>query len=222
MRCKKVFSVLILVAIALSVAGQMLLSASALDIKIASDQGATFSTSYIRITNDENELIIAPDSARGQIYSIIDQNPGIHFREICQVADRQTGVVQYHLQVLVAFKNISQFHDGRYTRYVVSNSTLHDGFTRTLVAAWNRPLDKQILSELYKNDKKRHAIAQLARALGMSRQAISAHVNKLQESGLVDLTSVGGEGTKYFALTGAARARMDFLSTRNIINCSLN
>nr|MDO8087900.1 winged helix-turn-helix transcriptional regulator [Candidatus Sigynarchaeum springense] len=180
-------------------------------------QGATFSTAYIHITNDENKLVIAPDSARGQILTIIEQHPGIHFREICQVANKEVGVVQYHVQVLMAFKNISQFRDGRYTRYVVINSTLHDGFTRTIVAAWNRPLDKQILSELYKDDKKRHTMARLARALGMSRQAISAHVNKLQKCGLVDLVSMDADGTKIFALTGPARTKLDFLSTRHVI-----
>ncbi len=218
MRCKKAFSVVILIAIALSAAGQLLLSAAAPEMRVTPDQTATFSTSYIRITNAENELIIEPDSARGQILAIIDQNPGIHFREICQMADRETGVVQYHVQVLMAFKNISQFRDGRYTRYVVNNSTLYDGFTRTIVSAWNRPLDKQILSELHKDDKKRLSIVQLARALGMSRQAISAHMNKLQENGLVDLVSVGGDGTKYFTVTGSARAKLEFLSARHIID----
>jgi predicted transcriptional regulator len=222
MMYKKVFSVVILIALALSAAGQLILSASAPELRITSNESATFSTSYIRITNAENELIIEPDSARGQILAIIDQNPGIHFREICQMADRQTGVVQYHVQVLMAFKNISQFRDGRYTRYVINNSTLYDGFTRIIVSAWNRPLDKQILSELYNNDKKKHCIAQLARNLGMSRQAISAHVNKLKESGLVDLISADGDGTKYFALTGPARAKLEFLSTRRVIDCSLN
>ncbi len=221
MRNKNLFPVLILIALALSAAGQLLLAATAPEMRITSNQSDTFSTSYIRITNADNELIIEPDSARGQIFAIIDQNPGIHFREICQMADRQTGVVQYHVQVLMAFKNISQFRDGRYTRYVINNSTLYDGFTRTLISAWNRPLDKQILSELYNNDKKKHSIAHLARALGMSRQAISAHVNKLQAIGLVDLTSVDGDGTKYFALAGTARAKLEFLATRHVIECDL-
>lgn len=186
----------------------------------SSNGTATFSTSYVHITNDENELVIAPGSARGQILSIIDRHPGIHFREICSVANKEVGVVQYHLQVLMAFKNISQFRDGRYTRYTVTNSTLYDGLAKAIVSAWNRPLDKQILSELYDKDKKKHSIAQLARTLGMSRQAISAHVNKLCKSGLVDLTSIGKDGTKNFALTDSARAKLEFFSTRRTIECS--
>ncbi|MEX2683618.1 MAG: winged helix-turn-helix transcriptional regulator [Candidatus Sigynarchaeota archaeon] len=220
MASKKLVFALFVISIVITTAGQLLFSTRAPDVGISSNHGVAFSTSYIHITNDENELIIAPDSTRGQIFSIIEQHPGIHFREICQVADKEVGVVQYHVQVLMAFKNISQFRDGRYARYVVNNSTLRDGFTRTIVAAWNHPLDKQILSELYKDDKKRHSIATLARTIGMSRQAISAHVKRLKSSGVVGLVSVDADGTKIFALTGPAKAKLDYLSTRHVIECN--
>lgn len=190
-------------------------------LNFISNQTSTFSTSYIHITNSDNKLTIDPGSVRGQIFSVIEQNPGIYFRGICQETGKEIGVVQYHVQVLMAFKNISQFQDGRYARYFINNSTLYDECGKLLVSAWNRPLDKEILSELYNNDKKKHCINQLANNLGVSRQAISSHVNKLKAQGLLEFTSSDGYVAKSISLTSLARMKLDFLSTRDIIKFTM-
>lgn len=196
---------------------QCLLSIGHTELLVTSNQAFTFSTSYMYITDGNNKLIVDATSVRGQILSVIEQNPGIYFREICLITDRENGLVQYHLQVLVDFKNVSKYQDGRYVRYFAGNSSLYDELGKIAMSAWNRPIDRSILAKLYDAGKKRHTIKELAAALGVSRQAISAHVNRLKRLGLTTLLLGDDSVAKTVSLTKAAIVKLEILNSCGII-----
>jgi len=215
---KKTIIIMLFILVALSTSWQSALSIKSSTMNITTYKTFVFSTSYMHITNSDNKLIIEPGSVRAQIFSVIEQNPGIYFREICQVTGKEIGLVQYHLQVLMAFKSINQYQDGRYARFFVSNSTIFDEFGKLLVSAWNRHIDRKIISDLY-TDKKRQSINQLAGSLGVSRQTISSHVNRLKDQGLLKFITIDGDACKYVALTEQAVAKLDALNIAGVLNC---
>lgn len=57
---------------------------------------------------------------RCQIFSYINQNPGVQFRALCSILCLPVGLVEYHLGVLVRAGLVSFIRDGRYKRFFVS------------------------------------------------------------------------------------------------------
>jgi len=208
-KCKKLLATLIFISLVLSTSWQLFISIKVPVIHFTSNQTFTFSTSYIHITDDDNHLIIDASSVRGQILTLIDSQPGIHFREICQLTEREIGVVQYHVNVLMDFNKIVPYQDGRYVRYFINNSATYDECMRLVASSWNRPVDRAILSALYDDDSEKYYINRLARKLGMSRQVISTHVKKLKERGLVEIELI--DGMKCISLSDVTRSKLDFL-----------
>jgi len=213
---KKTIIVVIFITLALSTCWQLFLSSRIPELDLTSNQTFTFSTSYMHITDDNNELIIDAGSMRSQILTTIDQHPGMYFRELCKITGKEVGVIQYHVQILMNFKKICPYQDGRLVRYFINNSTLYDDFTKLVVSTWNRPIDKQILSEFYSTDNKKHRINQLARIIGVCRQTMSFHVNKLKECGLLQVEVV--DGIVRVSLTDAAMDKLDFVINEGIVN----
>lgn len=58
-----------------------------------------------------------PPSTRDSIFSLIEDNPGIHFREIQRRAGLAVGQVEYHLYQLEKDERIVSREDGKVKRY---------------------------------------------------------------------------------------------------------
>ena len=68
---------------------------------------ATYGTSKVAGTQD-GPKDAETASTREIIFRTIEENPGIHFRELCRLLNKQTGVIQYHLKVLETREGIAR------------------------------------------------------------------------------------------------------------------
>lgn len=124
---------------------------------------------------------------RLQIYNYIRENPGMHFRGICNDLGLSVGVVQYHLRVLEKAGLIDQHTDGQNVRYFE-----HNAFTRTdekLISLIRHDTTGKILSLLSENGSVLHK--NIANYLGISSQALSWQMNQIKNVGIVNAVKTG-------------------------------
>ncbi len=124
---------------------------------------------------------------RLQIYNYIKENPGVHFRGICNGLSLSVGVVQYHLIVLEHAGLINSFTDGQNKRFFE-----HTAFKATdakLTSLMHHDTAAKILTTLARNDTVLHR--DLACSVGISSQALSWQMNQLKNTGLVNAEKVG-------------------------------
>lgn len=132
-------------------------------------------------------------STRTQIYSFIKNNPGIHFRGICNSLNLSIGLAQYHLGLLTKAGLISTFRDWRYKRYFKSNK-----FTKremSIISLLRHQTAERILSILLKKQHASHN--ELASKLSISSQALTYQMKRLEKVGFVQRTKDGLK-TVYF------------------------
>lgn len=142
--------------------------------------------SFTRITGDDNKLIVndRAQTTRDHVLAVIEANPGIHFRDICRQLKKEIGVVQYHVYILKRFGLVSSMRDGRFTRYFAKDAVL-DEAGKNVVAAWQRPVERAIIQALLDSGGQPVPVATVARACGVTPQAVTWHLNRLVTSGLV-------------------------------------
>jgi DNA-binding transcriptional ArsR family regulator len=146
--------------------------------------------SFTRITDNDNHLIMGDKAAgvsgsttRERIFALIDDNPGIHFRDICRRLEKQIGVVEYHVYILKKFGFITANRDGRFTRFYTKTAALDD-VARNVIAAWQRPIEKTILSQLIASPDS-VPVRAVVQATGVTTQAVTWHLNRLVSCGLI-------------------------------------
>ncbi len=147
--------------------------------------------SFTRITDDDKNLIMrngseSTTSTRESILALIQDNPGIHFRDICRQLKKEIGVVQYHVYILQKFGHVTSTKDGRYTRYFVKAQQLDD-VARVIISAWQRPVERSIIVTLL-DDKNPASIKDMAFSCSVTTQAINWHVNRLKENHILTST----------------------------------
>jgi predicted transcriptional regulator len=156
--------------------------------------------------SQEDELL--SQKTRNEIYQLIENNEGIHFREICRKLDKKMGVVQYHISVLEKSGLIRAVKDGRYKCFFsLKNNvnvykpqqelTFEQKRTREgLIAAMKRDTPKSIINHLIKEGKASHQT--LAEICGVSPQAITFHCQRLSNINLIQPTKIGRQ--KFYIL----------------------
>jgi len=147
------------------------------------------------VFNKENSIELEQDS-RLRIYNVIKENQGIHLREICRKLDKKMGVIQYHIHVLEKANLIDSLKEGRYRRFFIHND---NGVNQKIVMCFlQRESSRKILEYLlFNEDKTSHG--ELAEFLGISSQAITWHMKKLEGKGVVTFEKCGKQ--KYYMLT---------------------
>ncbi|MCW4023876.1 MAG: winged helix-turn-helix transcriptional regulator [Candidatus Bathyarchaeota archaeon] len=124
---------------------------------------------------------------RNQIYVFIKDNPGVHFRGICDGLCLSVGVVQYHLDVLGHAGLIVAYADGQNVRFF-----LQGAFSETdmqLISLMRHQTTGQILLILAQNENALHR--DIAATLGLSSQALTWQINQLREAGYVCAEKTG-------------------------------
>ena len=71
----------------------------------------------------EEAVVLTP---RDKIYSVIVQNPGLHFREIQRRTGVATGALQYHTDYLKKKSFIREEKEGKFSRFYALNSQVKD------------------------------------------------------------------------------------------------
>ncbi len=115
---------------------------------------------------------------RSQMYSYINQNPGIQFRAITSALCLPVGLVEYHLGVLVKAGLVSFVRDGRYKRFFVSNR-FGKGET-ALICLLRHKTAKRIFEVLL--HKKELSHCRLAEEVAISSQALTWQMKTLRNT----------------------------------------
>lgn len=126
-------------------------------------------------------------STRAEIYALIQDTPGVHFRGICDSLALSIGMVQYHLGVLVSAGLVSVYSDGKMQRYFEAGKyTPKKMKVISLLRHKNCGAILKILS-----DKKVVMHGELAAQLSITSQGLTWQMNRLKKEGVIQETSNG-------------------------------
>jgi len=134
-----------------------------------------FSPSTMMQTSTQSVL---DNDTRAEIYSYIDENPGMQFRAICTGLCLPVGLVQYYLAGLTKAGLISYIRDGKYKRFFVSKR-----FSKREMAAISllrHKTIKRIVQVLL--CKKELSHCRLAYEVSVTSQALTWQMNSLKST----------------------------------------
>jgi predicted transcriptional regulator len=135
--------------------------------------------------NEDSRLL--NQSTRIEIYNFVKNNPGIHFRGICDNLGLSVGVVQYHVGLLTRAGLLLVHRDRQYKRYF---ETKRFGETEMkMISLLKHKTVRRILTVLSERDSIFHK--DLAVKLDISSQALTWQMNRLRKTGLVDAVKEG-------------------------------
>ena len=148
-------------------------------------------------------------STRIEIYDFVKNNPGIHFRGICNNLGLPIGVVQYHLGLLTCAGLLSVRRDGRYKRYFRSKKFGENEMK--IISLLRHETAGKILSILLEKQSVSHK--DLSSKLGISSQALTWQINRLRKVGLIDFATEGMKVRYLLAQENAAMVKrcLDFI-----------
>jgi predicted transcriptional regulator len=113
--------------------------------------------------------------SRRKIYEIIEENPGLHFREL----ERRTGIaigsLQYHLEFLQKKHLIKTFRQGKFLRYYsVKESVVEE---KAAMSFLRKPSARKIILFLF--DKGKANNLDISKAVELSPSTTSWHLDQL-------------------------------------------
>jgi predicted transcriptional regulator len=149
-----------------------------------------FSMFNLRSQNEASTLL--NQSTRMNIYSFVENNPGLHFRALSKELNLPVGVLQYHLGLLVSKGLLSTYQDGRYKRYF--NSKRFSEAAMKVISLLRNGTSGKILTTLFTKPQTTHK--DLAIRLHISSQALSWQMRRLEKMGVVS-KSLDGLSVKY-------------------------
>ncbi len=120
---------------------------------------------------------------REKIFRSINQNPGLHFREIQRRTEIATGSLQYHIDYLKKKNLVRQEKDGKYVRYY-STCGEQLGENEKLMALLRKESMRRIILFLLTGSRANNE--RISKAVELAPSTVSWHLKKLVESGLVD------------------------------------
>ena len=123
---------------------------------------------------------------RKLLYNIINENPGIHLRELARVSNLPLKTCSWHLVILKKFEfiKVSQFKN----QYCFGNVNISDELLKIHYILRNE-LNKKILSELIQSSTT--TIPVLSDKLSIQRRTIQYHVNEMERLGLIEKIQEG-------------------------------
>jgi predicted transcriptional regulator len=130
----------------------------------------------------DGSYLSANMSTRGEIMAYILTNPGVYLREISDDLALPMGVVQYHLWVLGKNGELEECRSGRYRRFF--GAARYPETKRKVLSLLRQGTAGRILSSL-SEEPLTHM--KLAAILGISSQALSWHVRRLREMGMIEI-----------------------------------
>ena len=128
-------------------------------------------------------------TTRGEIMAYILANPGVYLREMSEDLGLSLGVVQYHTWVLTRNGEVEEYRSGRYRRFFGTGRYQEE--ERVVISLLRQGTTGRILEALAGDGPLTHMA--LARALGISSQALSWQMKRLKETGIVQEVSVQGQ-----------------------------
>ncbi|MFB6183315.1 MAG: winged helix-turn-helix transcriptional regulator [Haloarculaceae archaeon] len=128
---------------------------------------------------DEMELDL---ESRRNIFQVVDDTPGIHFREILRRLDYAKGTVQYHLRWLASHDLVETDRDGEYTRYYPARQL--DSEDKEALSALRRTYSREVVAHLVADGPL--TTTELAERIDKSRSTVSWHLSRLHDADIVE------------------------------------
>jgi len=159
----------------------------------------TSNTKYGKAFIDQDDVI--SQGTRNQIYNIIKNNDGIHFREICRQLNKKMGVIQYHLSVLEKNNYIKSVKNGRYKCFfsIKNDSTIYNPIQylsfkekeirQNIITAIKCNTAQNIIKYLKNNGETSHKT--LSELCSISPQAITFHCQRLEKMNIIESKKIG-------------------------------
>ncbi|MEM3444977.1 MAG: winged helix-turn-helix transcriptional regulator [Thermoplasmata archaeon] len=147
---------------------------------------------------------------RRQIYSLIAETPGIHFRELQRKSGLEVGTLDYHLNLMEKEGLIYAVKDRYYKRYYTKGVDARDF---ELMAVLRQEKPRRIVLHLLLNPGSTHA--EIGKALNLPLSTTSFYLGLLCRKGVVN--AARAERTRYFvaekerAIKAIIRYRQSFL-----------
>jgi predicted transcriptional regulator len=117
----------------------------------------------------------------------VKNNPGIHFRGVCNSLGLSVGVVQYRLGVLEQAGLVTAYSDGQNKRYF--ETKVYTAAEVTLISFLRHETTAKILWILAENSVVLHR--DIAQSIGLSSQALTWQMNQLKKIGLINAEREG-------------------------------
>ncbi len=131
--------------------------------------------------------------SRKKIYDLIQENPGLHFREIERRTGIAVGSLQYHLDFMQKKHLIKTFRQGKFLRYYsVQESVVEE---KAAMAFLRKPSSRKIIIFLL-NKKKANNLA-IAKQAGLSPSTTSWHLEQLVKEEVIGKEKRGRESLFY-------------------------
>ena len=148
----------------------------------------------------DGRYLSANMTTRGEIMAYILVNPGVYLREMSEDLGLAMGVVQYHTWVLSKNGEIEECRTGRYRRFF--GAAKYGEIERTVISLLRQGTAGRILTLLSDGPPLTHM--KLADLLGISSQALTWHMKRLESMGILEPSTLQG-GRTYRLLEAVAQ-----------------
>lgn len=131
---------------------------------------------------------------RQRIYNLLQDSPGLHFREIQRRTGLATGALQYHLDYMSKKHLVRQVKEKKFARfYLIREEQVEE----KEMAALRQESQRKII--LFLLDKKKATNKQLAKAIALSPSTTSFHLEKLLSNNIIEKKRKGKK-TYYYLM----------------------
>lgn len=148
-------------------------------------------------------------TTRAHIYSYVENNPGVHFRGICDGLSLSVGMVQYHTTVLAGAGFLTVYSDGKMQRFFISRK--YSNRKMQIISLLRHKTAGSILKII--NRKQAVSHGELANELAISSQGLTWQMRNLKAEGVIQQTYNGLKVTYYLSKTDVPliRESIDFV-----------
>jgi len=131
---------------------------------------------------------VLDNNARCTVYQCIQDNPGIFFMEISNQTHVKPGTLRYHLGILEVTGKITLLKSRGHSRYF-ENSGRFSVMEQKIVRFLRNDTERSIFTNLLRNPETTRK--DLETCLGISGAAVSWHMNRLREEGVLLINKTG-------------------------------
>ncbi len=127
--------------------------------------------------------------SRKKIYEEIVMNPGLHFRELQRRLKMPTGMLEYHLNVMIKDGIIIAKVDGGYRRFFAN--TVMSSKERKILGLLRNNVSRKIVLFILDNERVNHK--KIVEHINLSPSTVSYYLNKLVKNGILKKETAGRE-----------------------------
>lgn len=132
-------------------------------------------------------------TTRANIYNYVEDNPGVHFRGICEGLSLSVGMVQYHTGVLAGAGFLTVYSDGKMQRFFKTKK--YSNRKMQIISLLRHKTAGSIIKIITQKQLVSHG--ELANELSISSQGLTWQMRNLREEGVIQEISNGLKVTYY-------------------------